>query len=89
MNYNGCAFDVANLTDEQNQISTLLCPSDPDDFNPYSEPASAYFIGYSGPAGFRLNFSSYAGMTGTWMITPNPPNLPQYGFVNPYYPSFA
>jgi hypothetical protein len=26
-------------------------------------------------------------MTGTWMITPNPPNLPQYGFVNPYYTS--
>jgi prepilin-type N-terminal cleavage/methylation domain-containing protein/prepilin-type processing-associated H-X9-DG protein len=85
MNFGGCAFDVANLTAEQNQINTLLCPSDPDDFAPYSEPASAYFSGYSGPAGFNIYYSSYAGMTGTWLITPNPPNLPQYGFVNPYY----
>jgi prepilin-type N-terminal cleavage/methylation domain-containing protein/prepilin-type processing-associated H-X9-DG protein len=84
MNYNGCAFDIANLTAEQNQISTLLCPSDPDDFAPFTEPASSYFR-YSGPGSFSLYYSSYAGMTGAWMITPNPPNLPQYGFVNPYY----
>src|SRR5215831_8983292 len=58
MNYNGCAFDVANLTAEQNQISTLLCPSDAADFNPFTEPASSYFQGYSGPASFNIYFSS-------------------------------
>jgi prepilin-type N-terminal cleavage/methylation domain-containing protein/prepilin-type processing-associated H-X9-DG protein len=87
MNYNGCAFDIANMTAEQTQINTLVCPSDAADFAPYTEPASAYFTGYTGNASFNLYFSSYAGMTGTWMITPNPPNLPQYGFVNPYYTS--
>ncbi len=85
MNYNGCAFDIANLTAESNQLSTLLCPSDGPMGIPFSEPASAYFSGYSGPANFNINFSSYGGMNGTWMITPNPPNLPQYGFNNPYY----
>jgi prepilin-type N-terminal cleavage/methylation domain-containing protein/prepilin-type processing-associated H-X9-DG protein len=85
MNYSGCAFDVANLTAESNQLSTLLCPSDAPMGVPFTEPASAYFSGYTGSASFNVNFSSYAGMNGTWMITPNPPNLPQYGFVNPYY----
>ena len=87
MNYNGCAFDVANLTAQSNQLSTLLCPSDAASATPFTEPASAYFGGYSGTANFNINFSNYGAMNGTWMITPNPPNLPQYGFVNPYYSS--
>jgi prepilin-type N-terminal cleavage/methylation domain-containing protein/prepilin-type processing-associated H-X9-DG protein len=85
MNYNGCAFDIANITAQQNQVNTLLCPSDSEDAAPFTEPASSFFTNYTGSANFSLYYSSYAGMTGTWMITPNPPNLPQFGFVNPFY----
>jgi len=84
MNYNGCFLDIANLTAMGLQVTTLLCPSDWADLNPNNQPASNYFSGYTGPATFNINYSSYGAMTGTWMIEPSP-NLPQYGFVNPNY----
>ena len=84
MNYGGCFLDVANMTAMGVQVTTLLCPSDAIGANPYSEPASQYFSGYTGTNTFNFYTSSYGAMNGTWMIEPSP-NLPAYGFTNPNF----
>jgi prepilin-type N-terminal cleavage/methylation domain-containing protein/prepilin-type processing-associated H-X9-DG protein len=85
LNTMGCALDIANLTAFSNGVSTLWCPSDAVISQPYSTTAASIFAGYSGPLNVNIYSSSYASMTGTWMVSPNPPNLPSLGFNNPYY----
>jgi prepilin-type N-terminal cleavage/methylation domain-containing protein/prepilin-type processing-associated H-X9-DG protein len=85
LNVGGCALDVQNKTSLQNGVSTLWCPSDGAISKPLPMVASSIFYAYPGTEVVNVYSSSYAGMTGTWMISPNPPNLPSLGFVNPYY----
>jgi prepilin-type N-terminal cleavage/methylation domain-containing protein/prepilin-type processing-associated H-X9-DG protein len=85
LNFSGCALDVANKTAAANGLNTLWCPSDGLISTPYARPASTAFFGYGGSENFNTYSSSYAAMTGTWMISPNPPNLPSAGFTNSFY----
>jgi prepilin-type N-terminal cleavage/methylation domain-containing protein/prepilin-type processing-associated H-X9-DG protein len=85
LNFSGCALDIDNKTAAQNGLSALWCPSDGLISTPFARPASTAFFSYGGTENFNTYSSSYAAMTGTWMISPNPPNLPSLGFNNPYY----
>ena len=85
LNIGGCALDVQNKTCLSLGLSILWCPSDGKIMNPYQQAASSTFWSYSGTEMVNIYSSSYAGMTGTWMISPNPPNMPEYGYSNPYF----
>jgi len=84
LNINGCALDIDNKTAMSLAISTLWCPSDGMISQPYTQAAASTFYGYSGPENVNIYSSSYAGVTGTWMISPVPPEMPPY-FSNPYF----
>jgi prepilin-type processing-associated H-X9-DG protein len=49
---------------------------------PFPRPASSVFYSYSGTETVNIYSSSYAGMTGTWMILPNPPGIPPWNNAN-------
>ena len=85
LNVGGCALDVQNKTALSSGISTLWCPSDGVISNPVPKVANTVFYSYGGTETVNIYSSSYAGMTGTWMVSPNPPNLPSAGITNPYY----
>jgi len=85
LNFGGCALDIQNKTAAANGISALWCPSDGLVAPPLNRPAKAAFYDYGGTENFPTYSSSYAVMTGTWMVSPNPPNLPELGITNRYY----
>ena len=80
-----CAIDPDFQTLWGIGLNTLWCPSDGLVSQSLTE------VGTNGSPLFTGNvtiaFSSYAGSTGTWMISPSPPNLPLYGYTNPYFDS--
>jgi prepilin-type N-terminal cleavage/methylation domain-containing protein/prepilin-type processing-associated H-X9-DG protein len=84
LNVGGCALDVQNKTALSLGLSTLWCPSDGIISLPVSKPASSVFYSYGGSEPVNIYSSSYAGVTGTWMVSPNPPELPPF-FSNPSY----
>ena len=78
-----CAIDPDNQTMAGIGSSTLWCPSDALASQSLSEIGTNLSPLYVGNA--TVAFSSYAGCTGTWMISPSPPNLPAYGYSNPNF----
>ncbi|MFO0957606.1 MAG: DUF1559 domain-containing protein [Isosphaeraceae bacterium] len=78
LNYGGCALDADNKTALSTAVSTLWCPSDGAASRPVSKAANTVFYSYAGTETIQIRSSSYAGMTGTWMILPNPPGIPPW-----------
>ncbi len=85
LNLGGCALDIQNKSAMTNGLNALWCPSDGEISVPVPKAANTVFYSYGGTETINIYKSSYAGMTGAWMTSPNPPNLPQYGYTNPYY----
>ncbi len=80
-----CSLNPENLTMWGVGFNTLWCPSDGLVSQSLTEIGTNASPLYSGNV--TIQFSSYAGSTGTWMISPNPPNLPAYGYSNPSFDS--
>jgi prepilin-type N-terminal cleavage/methylation domain-containing protein/prepilin-type processing-associated H-X9-DG protein len=69
-NFNFTYEHVVNLTVAGIGISTLWCPSDPSASQ--SAPIIAQFYGLSSPGPWIQQFTSYAGVQGTWPIYVGP-----------------
>jgi prepilin-type N-terminal cleavage/methylation domain-containing protein/prepilin-type processing-associated H-X9-DG protein len=81
-----CALAPDNWTMYGLGISTLWCPSDGSASRAITKPISAQVV--SAPSGnVNVLWSSYAGSVGTWMLSPSPPDLPDYGYSNPNFQS--
>ena len=81
-----CAIDPDNQSMWGLGISTLWCPSDGLSSQSRTDTATNLSPIFTG-TNATVQFSSYAGSTGTWMISPSPPNLPAFGYSNPYFDS--
>jgi prepilin-type N-terminal cleavage/methylation domain-containing protein/prepilin-type processing-associated H-X9-DG protein len=78
-----CALNPENLTMWGLGVATLWCPSD--GLSTKSVPKDNSSLVVAAPPGStEVRFSSYAGSTGTWMLSPSP-NLPEFGYPNPNY----
>jgi prepilin-type processing-associated H-X9-DG protein len=86
MNISLCSLNPENLTMWGLGFNTLWCPSDALSSQPEQLAGSNVSPLYSANT-IKISFSSYAGCTGTWMISPSPPNLPAYGYVNSNFDS--
>ena len=85
LNVGLCALNVENLTVQAVAVATLWCPSDARITQPFQRTAASAVWAHTPIAGnIATHSSSYAGMTGTWMLNPSPPNLAPY-WSNPYY----
>ena len=73
MNFNGNVYDNMNQTISSTGVATIWCPSDPGVQNGY-----VYSGGFTlgGGTNQKMNYSSYAGMAGTWYNT-------QFGVTGP------
>jgi prepilin-type N-terminal cleavage/methylation domain-containing protein/prepilin-type processing-associated H-X9-DG protein len=83
MNFNFTYEHPTNLTVAGIGISTLWCPSDPSASQ--SAPIIAQFYGLASPGPWLQQFTSYAGVEGTWAIYTSPDDGP--GVLNAWVAS--
>ncbi len=87
--FNAANIDLCTLNPENRTmwgigLGALACPSDGLSSQSGSLVGSSVSPIYSSDP-LKVTYSSYAGCTGTWMISPSPPNLPDFGYKNPNF----
>ncbi len=84
MNVQLCTLNPENRTMWGIGFNSLWCPSDGLSSQIGSLPGNKVSPIYDATP-LATSFSSYAGCTGTWMISPSPPNMPEYYYFNPNF----